>query len=134
MTNHLNLDKKEDNPQTDFDFFIGSWKVHNQKLMERLKGSTSWEEFDGTVVVRHIWGGKANTDEYEADAPSGHIQGMTLRLYNPKTHQWNLYWANSANGTLDVPLVGGFKNGRGEFYDRSRYLSWRAYAGPLVRH
>ena len=65
------------NPQKDFDFFMGQWIVHNRKLKERLKGSTSWDEFDGTVVARPIWGGKANTDEFEADSPSGHIQGMT---------------------------------------------------------
>jgi hypothetical protein len=109
---------KRHDPQTDFDFLIGTWKVHNRKLKERLKGSNSWDEFDGTVVARQVWGGRANMDEYEADSPSGHIQGMTLRLYNPKTQQWSLNWSNSASGTLDVPMIGGFKDGRGEFYDQ----------------
>jgi hypothetical protein len=108
-------------PQKDFDFFIGSWKVHNRRLKERLKGSDSWDKFDGTVVARHIWGGKANTDEYEADSPIGHIQGMTLRLFDPKSQQWSLYWANSANGTLEKPMIGGFENGRGEFYDQEMF-------------
>jgi hypothetical protein len=39
-----------------------------------------------------------------------------LRLYNPHTHQWSLYWATSKNGTPDPPQIGEFRNGRGEFY------------------
>ncbi len=104
--------------QQDFDFWIGSWKIHNRRLRERLKGSTAWDEFEGTVVVRPIWGGRANIDEYEADGPAGHIQGMSLRLYDPKARQWSIYWANHANGTLDKPMIGSFQNGRGEFFDQ----------------
>jgi len=84
MASEQTAEAKKHDPQTDFDFLIGAWKVHNRKLKERLKGSKSWEEFDGTVVARQVWGGNANIDEYEADSPSGHIQGLTLRLYNPK--------------------------------------------------
>ncbi len=105
-------------PRKDFDFLIGSWEVHNMKLKERLKGSTDWDAFKGSVVVRAIWGGLANVDEYQAETPSGRIQGMTVRLFNPKTEQWSLYWANAASGTLEVPVIGEFKNGRGEFYDQ----------------
>ena len=112
---------EEHTGQTDFDFFMGRWKVRNRRLRERLKGSTAWDEFDSTVVARHAWGGKANVDEYEADAPSGHIQGLTLRLFNPRTRQWSLYWANSANGTMEVPVVGEFKDGRGEFYNQEMF-------------
>jgi hypothetical protein len=110
--------KSQADPQKDFDFFIGKWNVHNRKLKERLKGSTSWDEFDGTVIARPIWDGKANVDEFEADSTTGHIQGMTLRLFDPKSQQWSIYWANSANGTLEKPMIGSFKDGRGEFYDQ----------------
>ena len=103
--------------QKDFDFLIGRWKVKNRRLRERLKGSNDWDEFEATVVARHIWGGKANTDEYEGMAPFGPIQGMTLRLFDPSSRQWRLYWANSASGILDRPVVGSFENGRGEFYN-----------------
>ena len=109
------------NGQTDFDFFIGEWKVHNRRLRNPLQGSDSWYEFDGTSVARHLWGGKANIDEYAADSPSGPIQGMTLRLFDPKSRQWSLYWANSANGTLDKPMTGEFKDGRGEFFDQETF-------------
>jgi hypothetical protein len=54
---------------------------------------------------------------HETEGPSGHIEGLTLRLYNPEAHQWSLYWANSKDGAMGgPPNVGEFKNGRGEFY------------------
>ena len=111
----------EQDHQKDFDFFVGTWSVRNRKLKERLKGSTSWETFEGKVVVRHLWGGRANTDEYNAESPSGPIQGMTLRLYNPQSQQWSLYWANSANGILEKPMIGGFESGKGEFFDQEMF-------------
>jgi hypothetical protein len=115
------LQAGERNGQKDFDFWMGSWKVHNRRLRNPLSGSTSWYEFDGTMVARPIWGGRANMDEYEADSPTGHIQGMTLRLYDPKARQWSIYWANSATGTLEKPMVGRFENGRGEFFDQETF-------------
>ncbi len=102
----------------DFDFEIGSWKIHLKKLMHPLTGSTTWVEFDGTSVTRKIWDGRSQLEEFETDNPtSGHIEGLTLRLYNPVAHQWNLNWATSKTGTMAVPTIGEFKNGRGEFYD-----------------
>jgi hypothetical protein len=52
----------------------------------------------------------------EVDGPIGHIEGLTLRLYNRETHQWGLYWANSKDGKVVVPQIGQFKDRRGEFY------------------
>src|SRR5579863_9669672 len=103
--------------QHDFDFEVGTWKIHLKRLVHPLTGSTTWEEFDGTVVARALWDGRANMDEFVADRPSGYVEGLTLRLYNPKAHQWNLYWANSKTGLFSgPPQVGEFKNGVGEFY------------------
>jgi hypothetical protein len=108
--------------QRDFDFEWGTWKVHLKRLKEPLTGSASWVEFDGTSVSREVWGGRANLDEFETDGPSGHIEGLTLRLYNPKTHQWSLYWANSREGSLGgPPNIGEFKNGRGEFFSQDTF-------------
>ncbi|MGC2299255.1 MAG: hypothetical protein WA476_10665 [Acidobacteriaceae bacterium] len=78
-------------------------------------------EFDGTDVDRIIWDGRANLDVVELDSPTGHIEGLTLRLYNPQSHQWSLYWANSRIGLLDPPQVGEFKNERGEFFCQDTY-------------
>jgi hypothetical protein len=105
------------NGQHDFDFYFGIWKQHLKRLLNPLTGSTTWAEFDGTIVVRKVWDGRANLNEFEGEGPTGHIEGLTLRLYNPKTHQWSLYWANSKAGVLSLPpAIGEFKNGRGEFF------------------
>src|SRR5215475_7922073 len=104
--------------QHDFDFEIGTWKTHLRRLLHPLAGSTQWVVCDGTTVVRKVWDGRANLVELEADCPSGHFEGLSLRLYNPQSHQWNLNFANGAGGTLGQATIGEFRNGRGEFYDQ----------------
>jgi hypothetical protein len=104
--------------QHDFDFELGSWKIHLKKLMHPMTGSTTWVEFDGTSVTRKVWDGRSQLEEFETDSPTaGHIEGLTLRLYNPQAHQWNINWATAKSGTFGQPTIGEFKNGRGEFYD-----------------
>jgi hypothetical protein len=103
--------------QHDFDFALGAWKAHLKRLEHPLTGSKAWVEFDGTFVARKVLDGRAMIEEVELNSPGGHIEGLTLRLYNAQTHQWSIYWANSKNGAMDPsPQVGQFKNGRGEFY------------------
>ncbi|HXI64381.1 MAG TPA: hypothetical protein VNH14_07750 [Gemmatimonadales bacterium] len=104
----------------DFDWDIGTWKTHQKRLLHPLTGSTTWVEYNGTDVVRRIWDG-ANLGQIEADGPAGHLEIFTLRLYNPETHEWSIYFTNSATGTLSPPAVGEFKNGRGEFIDQEMY-------------
>src|SRR5215471_5388628 len=103
--------------QHDFDFHIGTWKTHLKRLVHPLTGSTTWVEYDGTTVVRKVWDGRANLVELKADGPAGHFEGLSLRLYNPASHQWSLNFANINDGTLAQPTIGEFKDGRGEFYD-----------------
>jgi hypothetical protein len=103
--------------QHDFDFEIGSWNIHLKRLKDRLAGSTTWVEFDGTSITRKVWDGRSQLEEFETDsAAGGHIEGLTLRLFNPQSKQWSLYWSNSKNGTMEPPQIGQFKDGRGEFY------------------
>jgi hypothetical protein len=113
----VQLTPAERDGQHGFDFEIGTWKIHLKRLEHRLAGSTTWVEFDGTSVTRKVWGGRADLEEFEVDSPTGHIEGMTLRLYDPQTHQWSLYWATSKSGAMGAPTIGEFKNGRGEFFD-----------------
>jgi hypothetical protein len=104
--------------QHDFDFEIGTWKTHLKRLTHPLTGSTAWVEYDGTTTVQPVWNGRANLVELEVDGPAGHIEALSLRLYNPESRQWSLNFASSAGGTLSQPTVGEFKNGVGEFYDQ----------------
>ena len=104
--------------QHDFDFEIGTWKTHLRRLLHPFAGSPQWVVCDGTTVVKKVWKGRANLVELEADCPSGHFEGISLRLYNPQSHQWNLNFASGATGTLGPATIGEFRNGRGEFYDQ----------------
>jgi len=107
--------------QHDFDFELGNWTIHLAKLVNPLMGSSTWIKFDGTSVTRKVWDGRSQLEQFETDGAAGHIEGLTLRVYNPQSHQWSLYWANSKDGTLFQPLIGEFKNGRGEFYDQETF-------------
>jgi len=84
--------------------------------LKPLTGSNQWVNLTGTGECTPLWGGRAQLDTLEVDGSSGHIEGLTLRLYNPNTQEWRLYWANSKDGLVVVPQIGRFKAGHGEFY------------------
>lgn len=107
--------------QHDFDFEFGAWKAHLSRLLHPLSGSTTWTEYEGTSVVRKVWDGRANLGELEVEGPAGHIEGLTLRLYNPQTRLWSISFANSKDGTLGQAMIGKFTDGRGEFFDRELF-------------
>ncbi len=100
----------------DFDFLIGRWHDRHRRLRERLKGSTSWEEFEGTTVHRKILGGLGNISEHSMDRAAGQMTAVSLRFFDPSAQQWSIYWATSVHAALETPMIGGFEQGRGEFY------------------
>jgi hypothetical protein len=99
----------------DFDPLLGSWKYHLKRRLNPLTGSNTWVDFEGTGVCRRVYDG-AQIDEFHGEGSTGNIEGLTLRTYNPTSHQWRLYWANQKVGVLDPPQIGEFKNGVGEFF------------------
>lgn len=107
--------------QHDFDFEIGTWKSHISRRLHPLTGSNSWVQMEATVVFRAVWGGRANLMELKVDAPNGHLEELNLRLYNPQSHQWTFNFANSSDGAMGKPLIGEFKDGRGEFIGQDTY-------------
>jgi hypothetical protein len=118
----LNSDaSKTRDGQHDFDFNIGAWNTHIKRLQDPLTGSNTWVELNGTVVVQKVWNGRAQLEEIEADGTTGHFEGLTLFLYNPQSHQWSQNFASSSGGTLSVPTIGEFKDGRGEFFDQEPF-------------
>jgi hypothetical protein len=116
--------------QHDFDFEFGAWKSHISRRLHPLTGSTTWVQMDATVVVRKVWDGRASLMELVSDSPASHLEELDLRLYNPQSHQWSRNFASSSDGTMEPPMFGEFKNGRGEFIG-SDTLNGRAI---LVRH
>lgn len=107
--------------QHDFDFEFGTWTTQLRRLRTPLSGSEEWVEYSGTTVVREVLDGRANLVELKVGGPAGRIEGLSLRLYNPEARQWTLNFANIADGLLTEPMVGEFRNGRGEFYAQDTF-------------
>jgi len=100
--------------QHDFDPFAGAWKAHTKYLAHPFAGSDTWIEFDGTETFQKLWDG-AMLELSERAGAKGPL-GLMLYTYNPQSHQWWVYFANSKDGKLGPPNVGEFRNGRGEFF------------------
>jgi hypothetical protein len=65
----LAITASERSSKHDFDFLVGGWKIRNRKLKEPLSGRDEWDEFDGKP-----------------------FEGFTLRLFDPQTRLWTIYW------------------------------------------
>jgi hypothetical protein len=107
-----------DDGRHDFDFWFGRWNVRNERLQHRLAGSSEWEHFAATQECRPILDGLGNIDDFVSDWNRGDAQrfvGMTLRLFDPATRNWSLYWSSNRTGVLEPPVVGRFERGVGTF-------------------
>ena len=110
---------------SDFDFLVGKWKMHNRHLNKRLENCKDWTEFDSSDENTKILGGNADMDTYSTTQFPGQngklFEGLTLRLFNPKTRLWSLYWIASNTGVIDPPVVGSFDNGVGHFFGKDTF-------------
>lgn len=88
-----------------FDFELGRWKIHIRRAQSPFADATAWDAFDGTTVNCSLWDG-TEIQRWEADGPTGHIEGLTLRMYSPKSRQWTLYPAERSDGGLGPPSTG----------------------------
>lgn len=110
-----------DDGRRDFDFFIGQWRVANQRLRRRLQDCNDWECFEATQHMRLLPGGIGNYDDFLAENWRPGFTGMSLRLFNPQTRLWSIYWLDNLNsglnpaGALLPPVVGKFSDGVGIF-------------------
>lgn len=102
----------------DFDFLIGNWKILNRKLDSRMNDCDKWTEFEAKHKFKKILNGFGNTESFTTESDGRAFEAITLRLFNPKTRLWSIYWADSNAVVLDVGQVGSFSNGIGEFFAR----------------
>ena len=107
--------------QKDFDFFIGKWRIKNRKLRSRLSGCEDWIEFEATQTNYKALLGLANMDHFYATLNGKPFEGMTIRLFDPKTRLWSIYWSDSNTGQLDEPVVGSFEKNIGHFYTKDNF-------------
>lgn len=103
--------------QRDFDWEIGNWHTSVRVLAEPLSESADeWLQFTGTSLVRPLMDRRANVVELKVTGPSGRVEGLNMRLYEPQAKRWSLSFVNMRDGLLTPAVYGGFHNGAGEFY------------------
>ena len=120
-TGALIIEASATSSKHDFDFFEGKWQLHNKKLKSRLNNCTEWDEFESTQEMYPVLNGIGNIDNFLATFDGQPFEGMTVRLFNPKTKLWSIYWADSNNGTLDPPVLGSFDNNVGHFVTKDTF-------------
>lgn len=103
--------------QNDFDFLEGKWKVHNRKLKKRLCGNNEWNEFESEIHMHKTLNGFGNIENYYATFDNAPFEGQAVRLFNPLTRLWTIYWIDTNNCIMDEhPVSGSFERGLGKFY------------------
>lgn len=107
--------------QHDFDFEIGKWETQLKVLKNPLSGSNTWVAYSGTTNVTKVLNGRANLVELSVKGSAGTIEGLSMRLYNPKTGLWSLNYAGIKDGAFSIPTIGSFKDGRGVFYNNESH-------------
>ena len=98
---------KSGDPMHAFDFFHGTWKAHNHRLVGRLVNSQKWEDFEAVVECHDLPGGVGNEDSFVTDFWPG-FTGISVRFLNRSTQKWAIYWASNKTGVLEPPVIGGF--------------------------
>ena len=110
---------------SDFDFLVGKWKMYHRRLNKRLENCKEWTEFESTDSNYKILSGTADMDIYSTTQMPGLegklFEGVTLRLFDPKSRLWSLYWVASNVGVLDPPVVGSFENNVGHFFTKDTF-------------
>lgn len=106
----------------DFDFLQGKWKVANRKLKVRLNNSSNWEEFESELHMRKALNGLGNVENYYASFDGTPFEGLAVRLFNPHTRLWTIYWMDTNGMLMDQhPVTGSFENGIGKFYANDKF-------------
>ena len=109
----------------DFDFLAGKWTMDNRRLKCRLNNCIEWIEYKSSDEnLGSLLNGIANLDIYKTSynmVDNTPYEGLTLRLFNPKTRLWSLYWVDSNLGTMDPPVVGSFEGNVGTFYCKDTF-------------
>jgi hypothetical protein len=68
-----------------------------------------------------VLNGIGNIDNFLASFDGQPFEGMTVRLFNPKTKLWSIYCADSNQGKLDPPVLGSFENNVGHFITKDTF-------------
>ena len=113
-----------------FDFLHGDWTVQNRRQSDYTNPDSPWASFRASNRVQALPAGIGNYDEYrpQGDWRPGFV-AMTLRVFDPVTARWSIYWLTNRDGGLDPatgmllpPVVGRFDaDGVGRFEGEEVY-------------
>ena len=125
-------------PTDDFDFLCDPWLIDNVQYRAGVETRFRGEH---SGIVKHM-GGAVNTDvsTFFAAASGDVFRGMSLRLLDPRTDEWSIYWIDESSVRLSSPVVGSFTGTTGTFTARDeerdgalcRFL-WTAVDTPTPR-
>lgn len=116
--NELIIRASPTSSKDDFDFFQGKFNLYNKKLKSILNNCNEWVEFESTQEMYKVLHGLGNIDNFIAMRDGAPFEGMTVRLFNPETRLWSMYWADSNKAKFDPPVIGSFENNIGYFYTK----------------
>lgn len=110
-------------PIESFDFLIGKWSVLNRRLKERLANCDDWLEFQAEMETKRILNGLGLMDEMKSSHFGEHFVGLSIRMVDPKTNVWTIYWADTASpeNYMKEQVTGQFKDGIGVFFGKEVY-------------
>ncbi|GAB3834611.1 hypothetical protein [Kribbella italica] len=94
---------------SDFDFLNGHFDVVHRQLLKPLTGSDEWDEYAGTCSARTHFDGAISLDEMQF--PTKGSYGLSLRLFDPVSEEWSIYWVNSTSYEVFPPVRGKWENG-----------------------
>ena len=82
---------------TELDFWLGEWDAR-------------WGEVGrGTNRLTRILGGKVIREEFSGGGANGHLEGLSLSVFDPARRLWQQTWVDDQGGYLD--LVGDVVDG-----------------------
>jgi len=114
----LAVSASETSSKSDFDYLIGRWSIKNRTLERTLAGSDAWKDFEATQECSRILLGQGNFDLFRTELDGKPFEGLTVRLFEPRTRLWTIYWADSNAMQLDDGKVGSFDGDEGDFFGR----------------
>jgi len=86
----MNTGHRDSQPD-DFDFILGSWRVENSRLKERLTGCLEWVDFSGESSTRKILGGLGNVEDNLLRLPEGDYRAAAFRSNDMASKKWAIW-------------------------------------------
>ncbi|MGH8193101.1 MAG: nuclear transport factor 2 family protein [Woeseiaceae bacterium] len=109
----------------DFDFWLGDWTLAqriwsgdgNQFEPYAARNQVRAVEGDGALIetfegeVRFFWLGMPKPQQ---------MRGASIRVYNPDSRQWRIFWIDTLDPKFGAPFSGDFSGVAGEFVQSDR--------------